>query len=473
MTGNSNDGGMTPLDVKLAALRVPTRTLPLLAILLGAGAIVLTFTLLTVQGLDPNDLATHPVAVRTRFSVTYWLDHGYFRSYGLLVRPSIPGPGFHYYKSSTGGHLVTGFLAEKIYRGITGKFSWRLLAVHNQIWTLMVAVAIGLLGFRLAQQLGSRPLHALMMALCIEVVHFTFPDNLALYLEMNGRPYFLFFAVVFLLLEERSTKGRTRALMIAQAVAGFFLVYMEYIAGAAFIVSFVILTLLLGRGRAPLKRLVLTAFLPMILAFGVFGMQRALARAGGVPTSGSEFLFRTGLDGSSQYYGDHLDIAYGRDLVRLNFAHNRPYLFRWKWLFFAGVTALLTVLFLAMKGRVATLAVISLLSLLGSYLLQAALFSQAVMIHPYLFDLLLFTPLVLALFVVAPALIESMTEQRGIALAVVFFAAAWVTMVQMRRYAMQYPRPPDRPTIGYNASPGPIDVPAFSRENATSTRRTS
>lgn len=439
----SSTGGSEASEAASPAptLRIPTSSRSIFAILFAAGALVLAFTFMTVHRLDPAELATQSGAVRTHFSINYWLDHGYFRSFGLLVRPSGPTT-FNYYVSSTGGHLVSGFLVEKIYSSITGHPSWRLLAIHNQVMTLLVASMLGLLGFRLARRFGIRPLHALVLALSLEVVHFTFPDNLLLYFEMNGRPYFLFFAIVFLLIEERCLERRSRRAVIAQAVAAFLLTYMEYVAGAMFITSFVMASFVLSRDR-PLRRMILTAIVPMLLAFGVYGLQRTLVRAHDVPTGGNSFLFRTGLDGSSQYYGDHLDIAFGRDLARGNFPQNRPYLLQWQWLFFAGTTAVVLVVIMAMRAGVPTIGTVSMLSLLGTYLLYAALFSQAIMIHPYLFDILLFTPLILALFVLVPSIIESRTEGRGVAVAVVFFLAAWVSMVQLRHYAMIYPRPPD------------------------------
>lgn len=438
--------------------QIPTRTLPLLAILFGAGLIILVFAFRTVHSIRPAEFITRPEAVRTRFSITYWIDHGYFASYGILVRPRPTAPGYHFYKSSTGGHMVPGFLLQKLYVELTGHPKWRMLALHNQVWTLFIASVIGLLGFRLAQRFGVDRLHALFLAIAVEAVHFTFPDNLALYYEMNGRPYFLLFAAIFLLIEERTYERRTVLGTIAQGVAAFLLVYMEYVAGMAFIASYVVATLLLIR-EVPVRRLLGIAVLPAVLALGVFGMQRALVGASGLPTDGSEFLFRTGLDGSATYYGDHLDIALGRDAVRVDFPFNRPFLFRWKWLFFTATASVLLVLFMAMRNRVPALVTTSLLSLLGAYLLYAALFSQAVKIHPYLFDVLLFTPLILALFVLAPSLVESMTEHRGVAVAVVFFLAVWVSMVQLRRYAMQYPQPP-KTAVGVLQAPDMQRMPA-------------
>jgi len=423
-------------------LTVPTRTLPLVCLLLAFGAVGLTFTYVTVHRRTAADIA--PNSGRPNFSVGHWIDHGYFQSGGLLVRPSGTPPGYNFYVSSTGGHLVSGFLVEKTYKALTGHTSIRLLAFHNQVVTLLVAVVIGLLGFRLARRIGVRPLHALILAGGVELVHFTFPDNLAMFWELSGRQPFLFFATLFLLIEERSEDRRTRLMTIAQGIAAFLMTYMEYVAGSAFLGSYLVVSAVLRPHCLSAKRTIAITILPMLLAVGVFAGQRAWVHAKypDTPTSGSKFLFRTGLDGSSQYYGDHLDIAYRRDLARLNFPQNREHLFRWKWLFWAGTAAFVAVLILGAYGRVPLIALTSLLSLVGSYVLYAALFSQAVVIHPYYYDVLLFTPLVLALLVVAPALLESTKQQSGIFVVAVFFVAAWLCMVQLRAYSMRYPPPP-------------------------------
>jgi hypothetical protein len=419
---------------------IPTRTLPLFLLFLAVGAVVLSFAYLTVHHRSPQELSQNSMAQRSHFSIDYWLQHGYFRSGGLAVRTGGTSP-LYYHRSSTGGRFITGFIVEKIYFALTGHTSWRLLALHNQVVSLLTATLLGLLGFRLAVRTGATPPHAFVLALCVQAVHFTFPDNLSLYWGTTGREWFLLFAAAFLLLDERGQEQRTRTLDVLQAVAAFFLVYMEYLAGIAFIVAYIVATLILGSERATLKRMAMTCVLPLVLALGVFGSQLAYVHLQypKVPKEGSGFLTRTGMDGDARYYGDHLDIAYGRNVARQNFPHNRPFLFRWPWLFYAGATALVITLIAAMRGRVPRVAVVALISLLGAHFLYAALFSQAVVIHPYLFDVLLFTPLALALFAVVPALAETSTDHRGIAVLAVFFLAVWVSMVQLRRFAMQYP----------------------------------
>jgi hypothetical protein len=176
----------------------------------------------------------------------------------------------------------------------------------------------------------------------------------------------------------------------------------------------------------------------------IYGLQLLGARSersNGVTLAGSGFLYRTGLDGDAMFYGDPLDIAFGRDPVRAHRGGNNQFLFRWEALFAAGAAALLLMIAAYLRGRAPRIVIVILMTLLGTYLLHAAVFSQLVVLHPYLFDVLLLTPLVLALFVTLPALVEVRTGGTGLIILIVLFAAAWTSLFQLRLYALAYPAP--------------------------------
>src|SRR5437879_6261020 len=65
------------------------------------------------------------------------------------------------YRWSSGAYFVSAFVAEKIWIGITGKYSWRLVALHNVVLALVTSALLGVLAFRLARRLGAELLHAL------------------------------------------------------------------------------------------------------------------------------------------------------------------------------------------------------------------------------------------------------------------------------------------------------------------------
>ena len=271
------------------------------------------------------------------------------------------------------------------------------------------------------------------------IVIFTFPENLELYYQMWAQSWWLLFATIFLLIEERSLDGgRTVAFHTRHQNDG---------------------GILLERERGVWRRLFFVAAVPYLVVLASYGVQmRGLqARFPGAKVTGTPMIVRTGLDGATRYYGDHLDIALGRSGPRLNWPEiSRPYLFRWPSVFFLGSIATLAVIASYVRGRAPLVAVEVLIVLVGSWLIYAAVFSQAVKIHPWLYDVMLFCPLVLALFAIVPAIAESLTGRSGAIVLVVVFCAFWYACFQMRLFAVRYPMP--SPPTQTSAAP-PVDLP--------------
>ena len=399
---------------------------------LAIGLCALAYLWFTVHRRADADFAANPASVRTWIELTQWRTHGYFASYGLLMPTSDPHV---LYRSSSGAHRITGHLLALI-----GGFDWRVQALHNQAVSLLTSVLFALLAFRLALRIGVERGHALALAAGAQMVLFTFPENLAIYWDMSAQAYWLLPALAFLLIEESALEGRTRRTNVAQALTVFAMTYVEYVSATMFLVAYLLAALLMSDERPPLKRLLLMLGAPWLAAAVLFGLQLALAGADpDVQLVGSRFLYRTGLDGDAELYQTPLDIAFGRDIVRAQRPAAREQLFRWPILFLSGVAAVVAMLVGYVRGRVPRIAVIPLLALLGSYLLYAGVFSQAVALHPYLYDLLLVPALILALFALLPAYAESRTGHAGLITVVTFLAAAWTALFQVRLYAMAYP----------------------------------
>ena len=54
-------------------------------------------------------------------------------------------------------------------------------------------------------------------------------------------------------------------------------------------------------------------------------------------------------------------------------------------------------------------------------------------------DGLLATPLIVALFVLAPALLEEWTQRSGVFIVIACFGGVWMSMFQLRLYALCVP----------------------------------
>jgi hypothetical protein len=419
------------------------RSGPLFALFLGVGLVVFIAALQTVHSRPPELLKESGGASRAHHRITHWIDDGYFHYLGLFRDKSAPDK-IVIYRTSTGAYMVSTYIVEKVYFAFTGRYSWRLASLHNQIVSLLLSALFGMLAFRITKRMGLDSRLAFAAGASVVIVVFTFPNNLALYWEMSSQAYALLFAAVFFLIEERCSDGRrTPASSIAQAAAIFLMTAMESIFGLACVAALAAALLVLGPSREAWRRFFLVVLAPCAAVFALHALQLNLA-AKRFPTAevtGSTIMFRSGLDGESLYYADHLDIARRRDVARGNWKVNREYLFRWKWVFILGAISTLAVIAAYIAKRAPRIAIEVLTGIAGGWLLYAAVFSQAVMIHPYLYDVLLFTPLVLALFAFAPALAESLTRRTGAILLVVVLSACWYSLFQMRRYALQYPMP--------------------------------
>jgi hypothetical protein len=428
------------------------RSVKLLALFFAIGLIAFGYAWTTVHRRSMATLSSTDGPIRAHAIITHWINHGFFASYGMLW----PTPDEKFiYRSGTGAFMVSGFLLEKVWMAMTGRYGWRLLALHNEMVLLLIASLLALLAFRIARRLGGGPVHAFVLAVAAQMVWFTFPENLAGFWFLPEQTWCLLPAIVFLLLEERALdRGRKRLLTTLQALAVFALTYIEYVVGTMFIVSYVATIFLLRGDRPSFKRLGAILLLPWICALAIYGIEllgvRQVSRQTGAKLTGSDFLYRSGLDGDAMFYGDHLDIAFGRDVVR---GGRSPHLFRWEWLFFCGLAAVLATLAAYVRGLVPRIAVETLIVLIGSWLLYAAVFSQAVALHPYLFDVMLATPLIVALFAFVPALAESRTNQSGLIVLLAIFAATWLSMFQLRVYAMLYPSPQPAAVLRATSAP--------------------
>lgn len=403
-----------------------------LALLFACGLVVLGYTSLTVHRRPETQFEGSTGSMILRTEMLQWAEHGYLASYGLLAPTDDP---HLLYRSWPGDFMLTTYAVVAI-----GGFDWQALALHNLLISLLASALLGFLAYRLALRGGAEPLHAFVYALGAEMVLFTFPENLAIYWGMTAQTMWLVPALLFLLIEEHAADGRTRRMNVMQALLVFAMVRLQYVYALMFLVAYVVAIVLLGRERPPLRRLALAVVVPAAAALAIFAAQLLVARVDPeVKLFGSRFLYRTGLDGDGALYGDPLDIALGRDFIRAQRPGNREYLFRWPVLFWAGMLATLAAFAAYLRGRLPRGAIIALLSLLGAYLIHAAMFSQLVALHPYFFDPLLVPPLILALFGVAPALAESATHRTGLITAVTLFAAIWTSLFNVRVYALCYP----------------------------------
>jgi hypothetical protein len=414
------------------------RDMRLAAVLyLALGGIVLVFLFQTVHRRTDGEIS----AYNDRFHrvVQVWIEHGYLKHGGLaFTEPGEVNPTQKVWRSSSMAFLQAAHVLERLHYLVRGSYSHRLMLLHNQIVVLMTAVVIGLLAMRLALRTGARRERAFILGLASLVVFQTFPQNLYYYWEILPTLAVVLIASCWLLLEESYVghDSEPRWVGLCRATLIFLLAWIEPVSASLMLAAFLVACLLLEPGSLRRIALVKNALLPAAAGVLVLVMQLLWVRYRfpEVVLEGSDLLFRTGLDGSTQYVRGHWDLVTRRWPVPdwpINF---------WRWLFCGGVAATVGTYALYLCGQSTLRSSVFVLSVaLGLYVPLAFAFMQSVAIHPYGYDIYLLLGLVIALFGVVPAALEQRTHDTGVFVYVAILAAWCFAWVHLRTYAMQFP----------------------------------
>lgn len=418
------------------------RGLHLFGAFLAAGLCVLLFTLFTVNYRSEKELQNHPRSERAHIGISYWDEHGYFASAGLPVRKMRPPTrAYYFYRSSTGAYLLTGFFVQKIYGWFHDGYAWHAVAIHHQVISLITSALLALIAFRIAMRFGLTTLHAFTLAVVTEVVFFTFPENLELYWEMSEMQWWMLLALVFLLFEERAYGAEpARRTNVMRALLIFAMAFLSVTTTPFFVAAYVAARLVVHGFFPGWRSFVAALLIPAAIVIVIYKGQIALVEKlhPETPIYGSTLMFRSGFDGSPKHYTDHADILLGRRPALTEGPDERTV--RRPWLFIAGGVSILALLIAYARGRMAGFPVLALAAVGGAYALYAGIFSQAIVIHPYLYDAIIALPLILAIFTGLPALLESLTTGSGAFVLVAMFAGFIHANANLREYAMRYPQ---------------------------------
>jgi hypothetical protein len=411
---------------------------------LGAGFVVLLFTLFTVNYRSESELQKHHRSTRAHIGISYWDQHGYLSSAGLPVRKLPPPSLEHYlYRSSTGTFLVSGFLVQKIYGWFNDGYAWHAVAVHHQFISLLVSALLAVVAFRIASRLGVRTFHAFTLAVVTQVVYFTFPENLELYWEMSEMPGWMLLVLTYVLFDERTIGTEpSRRTTIIRSLLIFVMACLSVTTTPFFVAAYLATRLLLHGFFPGWKSFAAAMLIPAALALLMYKGQTGLAEHLNpkLPIYGSTFIFRSGFDGSPRHYTDHSDILYGRRPNALEPRENEDRSLRRPVLFVAGGLSILALVIAFARGVIPILPILVPAGVGGAYALYAGILSQSIVIHPYLYDGILVLPLILALFTGLPALLELLIPARGVFVLLATFAGFIHAGANLREYAVRYPQ---------------------------------
>ena len=189
-----------------------------------------------------------------------------------------------------------------------------------------------------------------------------------------------------------------------------------------FVGGYVMADWMIERSRLSVRRVLLYVVAPVAAVVLFEALEFAWVRfnVAQVNFSGNlnfaDFLWRSGLDGSTQYYLDHWSLLFSRKPSNGYPGRNPALVLEWKWLFIGGLAALAVIgaRFIRSGATEGRARLVYLATALTCYALSAFIFSQGVSIHPDIWDVLVAGPLIAAVFCFLPADLEVMTKGPGL-----------------------------------------------------------
>jgi hypothetical protein len=402
------------------------------------GVVALLCLSLAFSALTVNFQAlTSPKSNRYWRVIELWTEQGISSTFGLWIQGGSrklfqinddSTPVQILYSHSSTGFLLPIYLVERLVTLARGRPSGVLLQLYSQIVVLLGAIALSFLAIRIARRRQAEPIFAGTVGLAAGLIWQNFFHNLAFASEIYPSTVSSALIIFVLLLRDKLDGAPTTA---RRRIHGLIAVTMFWMAlsdmvPAGFLPLSVGLLSFYGVGPVLTRRTWLLVYVfPVVVGFLVLSGQVWLAqRYSAIPLMGTPLVTRMGLQGLGRWgLGGHWQI-----LSNLRET--------WRWPGFAAlalVGLIVTLIEYRDRGSAANALDLShVASPLLIYIFVAAVFSQAVLIHPYIYDLFVIIPSVLLVVVYLPLHARRWYPNTGaIALGTLMFAMVyvWVSLV--------------------------------------------
>lgn len=411
--------------------------------------LVLGFMICIFLGLTVQNRTTSKLYPQDESIIMNWHDQGYFYLGGQRIT------GNEVKKTYTWFYLTPAFVLQEINIKFRGTYSPRLMAFYNQSVIWLAAVAVGFLAFRVARCLEANERDAFVLGFIALAVYHTFPWNIAGYFRIYPTNFWMIFAPLYMAIVLRELQHlpftvRPGILWI-KAMLMFLMFYQEHVASFFLLLALVALVCFWFPDYLRKSKVVLTIILPALLAFLLFkgALLYLHFRFPDLQFTGSSLLYRSGWDGSTEYYENISALFTRRTYLPsyLNAAGKALPLANWGYLVIAtGVSSLVMLWALGSTAK-PLLAIEQTLVTVGAlalqYIMFALILSQAAITHPFGYDIYIAAPCIILGLVVGPALMARVSPyQRIIVLSVMIIGLA-IVMHQMRMFAVAFPLTPD------------------------------
>ncbi len=412
----------------------------------------------------------------------HWIEDGYIKNAGLWYlnidrpfrgwtkQPDMYNSGWisaknfdpeaqYYYRSNPASAIVPLAIMQRAKIALLGgKSSRRVTVLHNQLTTMFAGCLLGMIGTILARRSGLSILHALALGVCAQIIFQTHPINIASFFRLYFQhsmniPICLF--ILSLLLDDGNKGWRW-----IRAASVFLFTLADPSTALIVIAGYLVINLLVDLGTTSKddspaspslfrsQRCLSTILAPcaagILAIFVQFGF--ASMTIENFTAVGSKAVFRTGLDGNTRWH-DHLYMAF-QPMIFENYLYGpgksniggSPVF----WLSgFAAIAG--TVLAAAWsrprgedQGAVRSMAYCTAI-LSCPFLLMSVMFNNAMVIHAFIYPLMILPAMCLAMFAFVPSLVANSARWHWPIVVLSTGIAFAVTMSNLRYFAVTFP----------------------------------
>lgn len=405
------------------------------------GMLILAFISLTVHNrtIRPQSLTDHTDEV----TFQNWDRYGYWKCGGLHIF-KVEFEKAYPYKSSFYGRTALYYGIHKVL-SFLGVSNSRGFVIHFMplFEVMLTAVLLALLAMKAGISWGLDQSSAFGIGLAVLIVYPCVPINLHAYFKVAESTTHALLMVAFLLTSEPLLLKRECSwpLLILRGGIVFYMFWVNYLLAAFFLGSYFLCWFFLWqrqglpRKKENIQVFVFSYVIPFLLFLSIAAIQIMLVKStfSNLEFVGGKFLFRSGLDGSSKYYQQFL-------ISSESFLHYHA------GTFYMSCAAFILLCLYSWKEDCKWL-VFMVLMLASTFFIYAYIFSQALMVHQYLFRNLFVLPEIFLCFAVLPLLASKITRRAPIFSCITIFFAICYAFWCLRSYVMVYV--PDDRLFGY------------------------
>jgi len=378
---------------------------PLIFLAFGILIAMLSFAFVIKKPIDSNNPGVSTNSIYLDQIKRDWiLGDGYLRHGGLFYDPATASQPKDAHYLGTGFINFIPYALQKIFYSITDRTSLYLMTIYSLFLPMLCSILLGIFSFRLSNLIVENDLVALQLGLSAQLVFQTFPLNLMYYWgytpQMHGMIFCLIFANLALTYSRENSIGWKGTFVIMLLMMG-----SEYIYTSMYVLIMAALFFL--RGEKDLTKSIIVIFFGSIIVYLLVKFTQYQAVQFYYPDSGitgSSLRSRMWFDGDVAYISSWQDLflkkmsalSYGKTSGTIE-------LLKWHGLLIFSACSAAVVLILHNKNN--SKALLFGFCFLFSYLVYGLIFSQAVVVHSDLYEILLLVPCLLFSFALAPSII--------------------------------------------------------------------